>query len=104
MTALLRYSATEASNSLARSWRASILAIGVIAAAVFAAGAVLLVSVNMDRVLARLSTTGELTVYLKQGAGPAVGLHARPARTREHDRWRAGRPRCGVERTLTLSG
>jgi cell division transport system permease protein len=71
VTALLRYSVSEALNSLARSWRASILAIGVIAAAVFAAGAVLLVSVNMDRVLARLSTTGELTVYLKQGTGPA---------------------------------
>jgi cell division transport system permease protein len=71
VTALLRYSIGEALTSLARSWRASILATGVIAAAVFAAGAVLLVSVNMDRVLARLSTTGELTVYLKQGATPA---------------------------------
>jgi len=72
VTALLRYSIVEALTSLARSWRASVLAVGVIAAAVFAAGLVLLVSVNMDRLLARLSTTGELTVYLREGATAAA--------------------------------
>jgi cell division transport system permease protein len=85
VTALVRYSIVEALTSLAGSWRASVLAIGVIGAAVFATGAVLLVSVNMDRVLARLSTTGELTVYLKPAPTPqgqeavARALAAHPA-------------------------
>ncbi len=69
MIALLRYSIGEASLSLARGWRSSLLAIAIIAAAVFIAGAVLLVSLNVDRILERLSATAELTIYLKPGDG-----------------------------------
>ena len=69
MIALLRYSIGEASLSLARGWRASLLAIAIIAAAVFIAGAVLLVSINVDRILERLAATAELTIYLKPGEG-----------------------------------
>ena len=67
MIALLRYSIGEASLSLARGWRAGLLAIAIIAAAVFIAGAVLLVSINVDRILERLAATAELTIYLKPG-------------------------------------
>lgn len=70
MIALLRYSFGEASLSLARGWRSSLLAIAIIAAAVFIAGAVLLVSINVDRILERLAATAELTIYLKPGDGP----------------------------------
>jgi cell division transport system permease protein len=69
MIALLRYSIGEASLSLARGWRASLLAIAIITAAVFIAGAVLLVSINVDRILERLAATAELTIYLKPGEG-----------------------------------
>ncbi len=69
MIALLRYSLGEASLSLARGWRSSVLAIAIIAAAVFIAGAVLLVSINVDRILERLAATAELTIYLKPGDG-----------------------------------
>jgi cell division transport system permease protein len=69
MIALLRYSLGEALLSLARGWRSSLLAIAIIAAAVFIAGAVLLVSINVDRILERLSATAELTIYLKPGDG-----------------------------------
>jgi cell division transport system permease protein len=69
MIALLRYSIGEASLSLARGWRAGLLAIAIIAAAVFIAGAVLLVSINVDRILERLAATAELTIYLKPGEG-----------------------------------
>jgi cell division transport system permease protein len=69
MIALLRYSIGEASLSLARGWRAGLLAIAIIAAAVFIAGAVLLVSINVDRILERLAATAELTIYLKPGQG-----------------------------------
>jgi cell division transport system permease protein len=67
MIALLRYSIGEASLSLARGWRSSVLAMAIIAAAVFIAGAVLLVSINVDRILERLAATAELTIYLKSG-------------------------------------
>ena len=67
MIALLRYSIGEALLSLARGWRSSLLAIAIIAAAVFIAGAVLLVSINVDRILERLAATAELTIYLKPG-------------------------------------
>jgi len=69
--ALLRYSLGEASLSLARGWRSGLLAIAIIAAAVFIAGAVLLVSINVDRILERLAATAELTIYLKPGDGAA---------------------------------
>jgi len=69
MIALLRYSIGEASLSLARGWRSGLLAIAIIAAAVFIAGAVLLVSINVDRILERLAATAELTIYLKPGNG-----------------------------------
>ena len=68
MIALLRYSIGEASLSLARGWRSSVLAMAIIAAAVFIAGAVLLVSINVDRILERLAATAELTIYLKSGS------------------------------------
>jgi cell division transport system permease protein len=71
MIALLRYSIGEASLSLARGWRSGLLAIAIIAAAVFIAGAVLLVSINVDRILERLAATAELTIYLKPGDGQA---------------------------------
>lgn len=67
MIALLRYSLAEAGLSLLRGWRSSLLAIAIIAAAVFIAGAVLLVSINVERILQRLSATAELTIYLKAG-------------------------------------
>jgi cell division transport system permease protein len=71
MIALLRYSIGEASLSLARGWRSGLLAIAIIAAAVFIAGAVLLVSINVDRILERLSATAEMTIYLKPGDAEA---------------------------------
>ena len=71
MIALLRYSLGEASLSLARGWRSGLLAIAIIAAAVFIAGAVLLVSINVDRILERLAATAELTIYLKPGDAEA---------------------------------
>jgi cell division protein FtsX len=71
MIALLRYSTGEALLSLLRGWRSGLLAIAIIAAAVFIAGAVLLVSINVERILERLSATAELTVYLKAGDGEA---------------------------------
>ena len=71
MIALLRYSIGEASLSLARGWRSGLLAIAIIAAAVFIAGAVLLVSINVDRILERLAATAEMTIYLKPGDGEA---------------------------------
>lgn len=67
MRALLSYSVAEALSSLTRGWRANLLSIGIITAAVFVASAVLLVSVNVQRVLERLSTTAELTIYLRHG-------------------------------------
>jgi cell division transport system permease protein len=69
MIALLRYSFAEASLSLLRGWRSGLLAIAIIAAAVFITGAVLLVSINVERILVRLSATAELTIYLKPGDG-----------------------------------
>jgi cell division transport system permease protein len=71
MIALLRYSIGEAFLSLLRGWRSGLLAIAIIAAAVFIAGAVVLVSINVERILERLSATAELTVYLKPGDGDA---------------------------------
>ncbi len=71
MKALLVYSVTEALSSLRRGWRTNVLSIGTIAAAVFAASAVLLVSLNVQRIVERLSTTAELTIYLRQGVSPA---------------------------------
>ena len=71
MKALLRYSIAEALSSLARGWRTNLLSIGVIAAAVFVAAAVLLVSVNVQRILDRLATTAELRIYLRHGATDA---------------------------------
>ena len=71
MIALLRYSIGEATLSLARGWRAGLLAIAIIAAAVFIAGAVLTVSINVDRILERLAATAEMTIYLKPGDGEA---------------------------------
>lgn len=71
MIALLRYSMAEAGLSLLRGWRSSLLAIAIIAAAVFIAGAVLLVSINVERILQRLSATAELTIYLKAGDSEA---------------------------------
>ena len=77
MIALLRYSLAEAGLSLLRGWRSSLLAIAIIAAAVFIAGAVLLVSINVERILQRLSATAELTIYLKPGdTGAARGAVA----------------------------
>jgi cell division transport system permease protein len=69
MKALLRYSVVEALAAMVRGWRTNVLSIGVITAAVFVAAAVLLVSVNVRRMLDRLSTTAELTIYLQHGAG-----------------------------------
>lgn len=71
MIALLRYSIGEAFLSVLRGWRSGLLAIAIIAAAVFIAGAVVLVSINVERILERLSATAELTVYLKVGDGEA---------------------------------
>ena len=71
MKALVVYSIAEALSSLRRSWRTNVLSIGTIAAAVFAASAVLLVSINVQQIVARLSTTAELTIYLRQGVSPA---------------------------------
>ena len=69
MIALIRYSLGEASLSLLRGWRSSLLAIAIIAAAVFIAGAVVMVSINVQRILQRLSATAEITIYLKLGDG-----------------------------------
>jgi cell division transport system permease protein len=69
MIALLRYSLGEAWLSLLRGWRSSLLAIAIIAAAVFIAGAVVMVSINVQRILERLSATAEITIYLKAGDG-----------------------------------
>lgn len=69
MIALLRYSLGEACLSLMRGWRSSLLAIAIIAAAVFISGAVVLVSINVQRILERLSATAEITIYLKPGDG-----------------------------------
>jgi cell division protein FtsX len=69
MIALLRYSLGEGCLSLLRGWRSSLLAIAIIAAAVFIAGAVVLVSINVQRILERLSATAEITIYLKAGDG-----------------------------------
>jgi cell division transport system permease protein len=66
--ALLQYSIVEAMTSLARGWRTNLLSMAVIAAAIFVAAAVLLVSVNVQRILDRLSTTAELRIYLRHGA------------------------------------
>jgi cell division transport system permease protein len=71
MRALLQYSIGEALSSLARGWRTNLLCVGVIAAAVFVASAVLLVSVNVQRILDRLSTSAELTIYLRHGVSDA---------------------------------
>lgn len=70
MIALIRYSLGEAWLSLLRGWRSSLLAIAIIAAAVFIAGAVIMVSINVQRILERLSATAEMTIYLKPGDGP----------------------------------
>jgi cell division transport system permease protein len=69
MIALIRYSLGEAFLSLLRGWRSSLLAIAIIAAAVFIAGAVVMVSINVQRILERLSATAEITIYLKPGDG-----------------------------------
>jgi cell division transport system permease protein len=67
MRALIEYSIGEALSSLGRGWRTNVLSIGIITAAVFVAGAVLLVSVNVQRIVERLSATAELTIYLRPG-------------------------------------
>jgi cell division transport system permease protein len=71
MKALLQYSIAEALTSIARGWRTNLLSMAVIAAAVFVAAAVLLVSVNVQRILDRLATTAELRIYLRHGASDA---------------------------------
>lgn len=71
MRALAAYSIAEACSSLGRSWRTSALSMVTIAAAVFAASAVLLVSLNVQRIVERLSATSELTIYLRQDASDA---------------------------------
>ena len=71
MSALVAYSIAEALSSLRRSWRTSVFSIGTIAAAVFAASAVLLVSLNVQRIVARLSTAAELSIYLRPDVSSA---------------------------------
>jgi len=71
MRALIAYSIGEALSSLARGWRTNLLSIGIITAAVFVAGAVLLVSLNVQRIVERLSSTSELTIYLRHGVSDA---------------------------------
>jgi cell division transport system permease protein len=72
MMALLRYSFSEALNSLRRGWRPGIFALVTTTAAVMVAATALLVSLNLREVFARLSAASELTVYLKQGASDAA--------------------------------
>jgi cell division transport system permease protein len=61
----LRYCLTEASRSLWRQRGSSVLSMLTIAAAALVVGGFLLVTVNLERVLARWSATAEVSIYLR---------------------------------------
>lgn len=60
----LSYFVREAAASLWRGRRAAVLSVATITAAVFVLGGFLLVSANLDRLVARWSAAAELSVYL----------------------------------------
>lgn len=64
----LRYSVSEAVASLWRGRRSSSLSIATIAAAILVLGGLLLVSWNVERVVARWADAAEMSVYLRDGA------------------------------------
>jgi cell division transport system permease protein len=61
----LQYCLNEASRSLWRQRGSSVLSMLTIAAAALVVGGFLLVTVNLDRVLARWSATAEVSIYLR---------------------------------------
>jgi cell division transport system permease protein len=66
----------DASASLSRGWRSSILALAAIVSAVFVLGAFLVVSRNVDVALGRWSDAAELSIFLREDAdaGQRAGL------------------------------
>jgi cell division transport system permease protein len=70
LTQALSYFLTEAAASLWRGRRAAALSVATIAAALFVLGGFLLVSANLDRLVARWSAAAEFSVYLEDNATP----------------------------------
>ena len=66
----LKFSFEEAVASLWRGRRSGILSVITITAALFLLGALLLVSWNVDRVLARWAASAEMSVYLRDDVSP----------------------------------
>ncbi len=64
----LKYSIEEAVASLWRGRRSSVLSIVTIAAALFVLGLLLVVTWNLQRVLAQWAAAAEMSVYLRDGA------------------------------------
>ena len=66
----LRYFFTEALASLWRGRRAGVLSIATITAALFVLGGFLLVTSNLDRLVARWTAAAEFSVYYRDAATP----------------------------------
>ena len=67
---VLRYSFEEAVKSLWRGWRSSSLSVATIAAALVVLGALLLVSWNVERLLAQWAGAAEMSVYVRDDVTP----------------------------------
>ena len=67
---VLRYSFEEAVTSLWRGRRSSSLSVATIAAALVVLGALLLVSSNVERLLARWEAAAEMSVYVRDDVTP----------------------------------
>ena len=67
---VLRYSLEEAFASLWRGRRSSLLSVATIAAALVVLGSLLLVSWNIERLLAQWAAAAEMSVYLHDDVTP----------------------------------
>ena len=67
---VLRYSFGEAVTSLWRGWRSSSLSVATIAAALVVLGALLLVSWNVEWLLAQWAAAAEMSVYVRDDVTP----------------------------------
>jgi cell division transport system permease protein len=66
----LRYSFQEAAASLRRGGRTGLMSIVTITAALFVLGALLLISVNVQRLVGRWSASAEMSVFLRDDIPP----------------------------------
>ena len=65
---ILAYFVAEATRSLLRSWRVTLLAISTIAMSIFIAGTFLLLSKNLERIFENWREQAKIIVYLSEDA------------------------------------